>query len=122
MQVKQNLSLKPNDLLVIAPTELPLDFYVYIHRQLSDDQPFYVGKGSSDRCLHFSNRSELWFDVASTNGVLVEIVEQGLTESQAYDLEIELIARFGRRCTGEGNLVNFAPGGPDKPSWIRRKR
>ena len=71
-------------------------YYVYVW--LKNDTPVYVGKGCGKRAYRNKN-------------VDVEIYQNNLTEKQAYDLEKELISRFGREDKGEGALWNLTNGG-----------
>jgi len=85
-------------------------FYVYAHYNNENDEfPFYVGKGKGSRAYN-TKRSELWKEKAS-NGLIVKILKDNLTETEAYNLEIKLIKQYGRILYGNGTLVNIAPGG-----------
>ena len=89
----------------------PVKCYVYIHRRLTDGSPFYVGKGQSKRGWAYRNfeaRSLHWINTASKHGVRVEIAQDDLSDSDAYLLEMWLIAKFKR----DGHaLVNLTDGG-----------
>lgn len=97
----------------------PAGNYVYIHRRLSDKTEFYVGLGRGQRgwAVSRKNRGAWWHNVASKNGVIIEVVQDGMKRSDAVLLEIWLIAKFrheGRRIVnitdgGEGCL-GFVPG------------
>lgn len=98
----------------------PVGAYVYLHRRLSDGQVFYVGKSANNpsRCKSFGKdgadsyrKSKLWQRTARKHGVAVEIVMDNLQEWYANELEIELIAYYGRLDVGEGCLVNHTDGG-----------
>ena len=43
--------------------EMSERFYVYIHRKISDNKPFYIGKGTGYRCLTIYKRSKYWLNV-----------------------------------------------------------
>ena len=81
-------------------------FYVYIHRRISDGRVFYVGKGTGKRAWKKTKRGSYWEAVESKHGREVVIVEQGLEEQEAYDLEVALIAKIGLE-----NLCNSCSGG-----------
>jgi hypothetical protein len=86
-------------------------FYVYAHYNNDTNEfPFYIGKGKGSRAYNKTQRSELWKEKAS-NGLLVKILKDNLTENEAYDLEIKLIKQYGRILYENGTLVNIAPGG-----------
>ena len=93
----------------------PVDFYVYLHRRLDTMGVFYVGKGSKDRAWMVSSRSRdknsHWGNVAKKHGIYIEIVKDKLQEWYALELEIELIALYGRSDSKSGKLVNKTDGG-----------
>lgn len=80
-------------------------FYVYLHRTESG-QVFYVGKGQGNRAWSKKNRNISWRRTASRQGLVVELLYEGLPEKRALELEIETIAYYGRE-----NLVNLTDGG-----------
>jgi len=71
-------------------------FYVYIHRRLSDNKPFYVGKGSGKRAWDFTEtgRNLYWHRVRNKHGINVEIVFDNLTEEEAFQCEKDTILEF----------------------------
>ena len=81
------------------------NFYVY--QYLREDQtPYYIGKGK-DKRAYVNNRTIK----KPTDPLRIEIVKDQLTERQAFDLEIELIALHGRKDIGTGILRNLTNGG-----------
>lgn len=70
------------------------DFYIYIHRRLSDNQPFYVGKGSGNRAFDLSGRNEYWKRVKDKHGLKVEILFDNLSEDEAFQCEIDTLLEF----------------------------
>lgn len=70
------------------------DYYVYVHRRLSDNLPFYVGKGIKNRATVFHGRNSHWQRVKEKHGVKVEIVFDNLSEEEAYQCEIDTILEF----------------------------
>ncbi len=86
-------------------------FYVYVHRRLSDQVVFYVGKGQKNRAFDFIRRSNHWKAVARKHGVSVEIVLADVSEREAFEHECELIRLYGRKDCGLGPLVNKSDGG-----------
>ncbi len=87
------------------------DFYLYVHRKETDNSIFYVGKGQGDRAWATRKRNPHWHNVAKKHGLVVEVVLDGLTESQAFKLEVELILWYGRKNIGTGSLTNIHCGG-----------
>jgi hypothetical protein len=73
----------------------PLEcFYVYVHRRLSDNKPFYVGKGKSRRAWDCKNRNKHWNNIVDKHGLVVEIVFDSLLETEAFQCEIDTILEF----------------------------
>jgi len=80
-------------------------FYVYTHTKADTGEVFYVGKGKGDRA-HSGRRNAFWKNVAKKHGHVVNILAAGLYEEDAFALEKELIAKFGRSA-----LCNLTDGG-----------
>lgn len=84
---------------------------VYIHRNPVTSIPFYVGIGTDlNRPYKNAQRSVFWTNYFKKYGKETQIVGEYSLED-ARELEIFLIATIGRRCTGEGPLVNITKGG-----------
>lgn len=81
-------------------------FYVYLHRKKTNNDVFYVGKGFGKRAWKKTSRSEYWKRIENKYGRIVEIVKDGLQENEAFELEKEVIAFYGRK-----NLCNLNDGG-----------
>ena len=91
------------------------DYYVYKLIDPSNNIPFYVGKGCGDRA-----KSHLW-NKAKTNNPrkdqkieeirlaghvpLIEYVQTGLSSSDAYLLEEQLIRQYGRLGFDQGGIL-----------------
>jgi hypothetical protein len=98
-------------------------FYVYLYRDPRPDKklaPIYVGKGQGARAQQHLR------DQARGNPLLrrilakcktlnlepiIEIVERFASENDAFELEIALIAKYGRRDLCIGTLCNLTDGG-----------
>jgi len=83
-------------------------FYVYLHRRLSDNKVFYVGKGKNKRAWSTYRRSSYWSNVVAKHGFKVEIVFDELSEADAFQIEKDTITEmkyFG------SPLVNLTDGG-----------
>lgn len=88
-------------------------YYVYLHKDKANGTPFYVGKGKGGRASQTARRNSRWRAKVETlkDGLEVEVVSENLTEEEAYDLERELIGKYGKLSDGTGVLVNKTSGG-----------
>lgn len=91
------------------------DFYVYLHRKVTTNEVFYVGKGSGRRAYDKVARSTWWKKTVAKHGYTVEIYMDNLQEWYALELEAELIAYYGRKDLDLGTLVNVSDGGQAGP-------
>lgn len=94
-------------------------FYICVHRRLTDDSVFYVGKGTSHRAWTTNGRSEFWSKTVSKYGLKVEIVLYDLSEEDAFLNEKLFIKWFGRRNNFTGCLVNLTDGGEGASGLIQ---
>lgn len=69
-------------------------FYVYVHRRLTDNKPFYVGKGKGNRAFVSTGRNKYWKNTKDKYGFSVEIVFENLTEEEAFQCEKDTILEF----------------------------
>ena len=73
---------------------------------------FYIGIGNPSRAYHKTGRSKWWEKVIKKYpNYEVQILKKGLPIEEAIELEIILIAHFGRKDLGLGTLVNMTDGG-----------
>lgn len=70
------------------------NFYVYVHRRLSDNKPFYVGKGKGNRAYSLSGRNDYWKNTAKKHGFSVELVFEELNEEDSFQCEKDTILEF----------------------------
>lgn len=89
------------------------DFYVYLYLR-EDATPYYVGKGRNNRAFSKTGRS---IHIPSDKSRIVFYAEN-LTEDEAFALEKELIAKYGRKDNGTGILRNLTDGGDGVSGWI----
>ncbi len=93
-------------------------FYVYQLRDPRSELPFYIGKGFGRRAwdhiknIDYSHKSNTIQKILREGyEVQVEILQDNLTEDSAFELEIQLISKYGRRDLGTGCLTNLTSGG-----------
>jgi hypothetical protein len=86
-------------------------FYIYLHIKLDIGEPFYIGKGVGDRAYRKGNRNRFWGNIVNKYGFDVVLLEEDLTEQEAFDREIYWIKRIGRKDLNQGPLVNMTDGG-----------
>ncbi len=111
-----------------------MNFYVYEYRDQKNDKPFYIGKGTGNRYLtHFTacvTRRSSFYDkllgmVMRGDEVTVSFLKSGMTETEAFEFEIEMIEKYGRLDLGTGCLCNRTAGG-DSPlgngGWITEEQ
>jgi hypothetical protein len=88
-----------------------MDYYVYEYLR-TDNTPYYIGKGRKDR----------WKSKDHVVGIppkeRVRFIAENLTNKEAQDLEIELIAKYGRKDLGTGILRNLTDGGEGSPGRL----
>jgi len=87
------------------------EFYVYGHYMDGSEKPFYIGKGRGNRAYEQYSRSDEWKNIVNQCEVKVDILYDGLTEQEAFELEKNLIKEFGRLDLNTGCLVNKTDGG-----------
>jgi hypothetical protein len=85
-------------------------FYVYAYIRSKDSKtatsgtPYYIGKGSGNRAYNKHH-----FKLPEKSSII--ILKSNLTEQEAFQLEIELINKYGRKDLGTGILINCSGGG-----------
>jgi hypothetical protein len=90
-----------------------MDFFVYIHRRASNGKIFYVGKGARYRHKSKWNRSQHWFNIVKKHGYTIEIIQHGMQEWWAFELERELILKYQ-----DQGLCNRTDGGEGASGMI----
>ncbi|CAB4125199.1 Nuclease associated modular domain 3 [uncultured Caudovirales phage] len=80
-------------------------YYVYQYLR-KDNTPYYIGKGKGNRAWSKQRNIHLPADISR-----IELVKEQLTEIDAHNLEILLIAKYGRKDLGTGILYNRTDGG-----------
>lgn len=87
-----------------------MEYYVYAHLNPVNDSIFYIGKGKGDRAYSDEGRNKFWQNTVNKYGYSVRIIEKGLTNLQALEVEAGYIKQYGLRRDG-GQLVNLTYGG-----------
>jgi group I intron endonuclease len=100
-------------------------FYVYVHRIADLNIPFYVGKGGGNRISSRRDRNKYWHHVVNKYGYTIDFVAKGLTESEAFAMEKDLIATF--KSMNLPHFVNLTDGGEGTSGYVaseelRKKR
>jgi hypothetical protein len=86
------------------------DYYVYTYFD-SNQNPYYVGMGKGNRVV----QKHLYVSVPLFENIHIT---DKLTQQEAWNKEIELIALYGREDLGTGPLKNLTKGGPtQKSGW-----
>lgn len=110
-----------------------LTFYVYLYEDPRTGTPRYVGKGCGNRVKQhtYNITTNKWL-----NTMIRQCADQGIevrptifdcaSEDEAFALEIELIAKYGRKDKNLGPLFNHTDGGEGRsgfvtPENVRRK-
>lgn len=88
-----------------------MEYYIYLHKTLDTNVPFYIGKGKGKRAYVTRGRSLHWKNTVSKHGYSIEFLETGLTPEEAVEREMFWIAKHGRKDLKRGTLVNFTDGG-----------
>ena len=93
-------------------------YYVYLHKDRATGEVFYVGTGHGRRAWETESRHSLWNQKVSslTDGFDVEIVQDDLSELEAFELEASLVEKYGGSADTGGRLTNWMPGGEDPAS------
>lgn len=114
----------------------PRHFYVYVADHPVTGEPVYVGKGKNRRfaqhnpaALNGKHVNRYLTNIIRKHGPLeFVVVRDGLSESEAFEAEMALIAQFGRVDIGTGTLSNRTNGGDGTcgykhtPEWIAAAR
>ncbi len=86
-------------------------FYVYQYLRSSDNTPYYIGKGKDLRYISKQHSISVPKDTSK-----IEIIAEGLLDSEARELEMQLIKEYGRKNNGTGILRNLTDGGEGRSS------
>lgn len=84
---------------------------IYRHIRLDKNEVFYIGIGNLKRPYSTYKRNKFWKNIVTKTNYEVQVLKSDLTWEDAKELEIMLIAFYGRRDLNLGNLVNLTDGG-----------
>lgn len=124
--------MKIHDISIMNPTIYDINesgkFYVYELWNPIINLPFYVGKGKNNRYLHHFNHKSIKNNSHKSNTilsifnqgykVLVKIILKTDDELIAFNKEIELITKYGRKDNNTGILTNKTNGGEGTAGYI----
>lgn len=81
-------------------------YYIYAWYDTSDENVFYVGKGSGDRKKYWKHRNELFKDYYNSHNCDVKLLEENIEdEDEAYGREIYWITYYKSRGQCKTNLT-----------------
>jgi hypothetical protein len=91
-------------------------FYVYVYFR-PDGSPCYIGKGKGSRWKKFMGHNQSVRDLAknSSGELPCVIIREGLSEKEAFDIEMAFVKAIGRN-----QLLNGTDGGERPPSQTGR--
>lgn len=94
-------------------------YYVYLHKDRATGKVFYVGKGSGKRAYDTNSRSQRWRERVRSfsEGWDVEIVDQDMSELEAFELEAELVDRYREAESDGKEIANVGSGGETTLSY-----
>lgn len=106
----------------IIPTKI---FYVYEHWRPDKDVCFWVGKGKGRRAFGRRTHNKFYMNVLrklEKRGMCVEVrmVQHGLSEKEAFELEIQRIAFWRARKVKLANVTNGGEG-PSGRVWTKEE-
>ncbi len=101
-------------------------FYVYVHRRLTDNSIFYIGKGCGGRAWNRVSRNRYWSNIVKKHNYEVEIVFDNLSEVESLNYECDMISGFKNfdvklsNMTSGGESCTFSPESRMKMSAKRK--
>lgn len=102
------------------------NFYVYEHWRLDRDECFYVGKGMKNRAYKMRDRNAHHRAIMAKlsregSGMEVRMVATGLTEEEAFSLEIKRISFWREAGADLANQTHGGEGVSGFPAYNRKK-
>jgi len=90
-------------------------YYVYEWFIINTGEVFYIGKGCKDRYKTRKRENRFFMLMLETHECDSKIIADGLTENEAYKLEIETIKYYKEN--SNFRIVNVTDGGDDPPTF-----
>ena len=96
-------------------------YYVYQHIREDKNEIFYIGIGTKSKqdlkyntyrrasCIHKDNN--IWLKIVAKTNWKFEILFESDDRQEVEQMEINLIAKYGRKCDNTGCLANLTLGG-----------
>jgi hypothetical protein len=88
-------------------------YYTYAYLR-EDGTPYYIGKGKGDRAYRKDGKP---CAIPKDKSKIIQL-KKNLTEEEAFNHEIYMIAVFGRKDLGTGILLNKSDGGEGRSGYI----
>lgn len=89
-------------------------YYAYLHIRLKDGSVFHAGKGKGNRILSHKGRNKYWLRIVKADGGFdYQIVEENLSENEAFTLEKKLVAKYNPPT----NMTEGGSGGNTKAKY-----
>ena len=94
------------------------DFYIYEWYNIDTNEVFYVGKGRKNRYKNTTQRNKYFKNYYNKYKCNVRKVKVNLEENEAFNFEIELIAKYREVGQAKCNLTDGGEGSTfPKGSW-----
>lgn len=84
-----------NKSLIAFRSRIP---YHYVYTHSTNGVVFYVGKGSHNRAIKVKGRGISWYEFAFNKSIEVNIVSELLSNTEALQLEQDLINKYSNTC------------------------
>ena len=88
-------------------------YYCYVYKR-EDGTPYYIGKGKGSRAFITSGR----IINPPRDRTNIIFACEGVSETEAFEMEVALISLLGRKDLGTGILRNKTDGGEGVSGWV----
>jgi len=116
------------------------DYYVYVYLDPNDPgdfeygdlrftfKPFYIGKGTKDRCYSGIRDKGRFYKVSKIKSILktnkfpiITKIYENISNQEAMEIEKSSIKLIGRNDLGLGPLTNMTDGGDGGPGYLHKE-